>query len=1190
MTFEEILDQATAMLQRRGRVAYRTLKRQFQLDDEALEDLKIELIKAQCLAADEGGEVLVWTGARAPAPVRDAESPPGQRQEMPRPAGPLAAPLSPIAYTPRHLAERIRAEQVALEARGAPDGERKTITALFADIKGSMDLLEDLDPEEARCIVDPALTLMMQAVHRYEGYVAQSLGDGIFALFGAPIAHEDHPQRALYAALRMQEALRQYAETLRREHGVNLEIRVGVNTGEVVLRSIRTDDLHTDYVPIGHATSLAARLQSLASGGAIVVSAPTYRLTEGFFTFTSLGTAQVKGVSEPVEMYEVAGVGPLRTRLQMAEHRGLVRFVGRQHELEQMQRALELAQGGHGQIVAVVGEPGVGKSRLCYEFKLRALRGCLVLETFAVSHGKADPYLPLIELLKNYFQITPQDDERGRREKVTGRVLTLDPHLDDTLPYLFALLEITDPTAALAQMDPQVRRQRTFEAIKRLFVRESLNQPVLLLMEDLHWLDRETQAWLDLLSEGVVTARFLLLVNYRPEYQHAWASRTYYTQLRLDSLGPAEAEELFTALLGEDTGVIGRSPLQSLKHLILAKTEGNPFFIEEILQALFEQGVLVRDPAGGPGFTPASLITSLTEIHLPPTMQGVLAARIDRLPPEEKALLQTLAVLGKEFALSLLTRVVEQPEDELQRLLAHLRAAEFIYEQPTFPEPEYTFKHALTQEVAYNALLLERRRGLHERTGQAIEALFPSQLAEHYGALAHHYRRSGNVGKAVEYLQRAGQQAVQRSAHAEAISHVTTALDLLRTLPDTIERGRQELVLQTTLAQACKAIKGMASPEVERAATRARELGQQVGETRQLFPVLAMLEGVYRLRAELTMARELAEQLLRLAQCTQEPVHLAQAHTTLGTTLYTLGELVAARVHLEQAKAIYGSQSHGSQELHSLPGPWVSCLSYAAWVLWLLGYPEQALERSQEVLVLAKEQDHPSGLAQALLWAAGLHQFRRERAEAQARAEAAMSLSTEQGFPNWLAIASMQRGWALAAQGHVEEGIAQILQGLAAMRAAGVALGRAHWLTLLAEAYGYVGQTQEGLNVLTEALTTVHNCGGRWWEAELYRLKGELLLQSGLQGLASEVLTPDTERQTRDTEAEACFRQALEIARRQQAKSLELRAAMSLSRLWQQQGKGPEARALLAPIYGWFTEGFDTADLQDAKSLLEALT
>ena len=1180
MTFEEIVDQALAMLQRRGRVAYRTLKRQFQLDDEVLEDLKIELIKAQRLAADEGGEVLVWTGTGAPEPVREAEIPSAPWPELPTPAGPRTASSSPIAYTPRHLAERIRAEQVALEARGTPDGERKTITALFADIKGSMDLLEDLDPEEARRIVDPALTLMMQAVHRYEGYVAQSLGDGIFALFGAPIAHEDHPQRALYAALRMQEALRQYAETLRREHGVNLEIRVGVNTGEVVLRSIRTDDLHTDYVPIGHSTSLAARLQSLASGGAIVVSAPTYKLTEGFFIFTPLGTAQVKGVSEPVEMYEVAGVGPLRTRLQVAAHRGLARFVGRQRELEQMQRALELAQGGHGQIVAVVGEPGVGKSRLCYEFRLCAPRGCLVLETFSVSHGKADPYLPLIELLKNYFQITPQDDERGCREKVTGRVLTLDRHLEDTLPYLFALLGVADPSAALAQMDPQIRRQRTFEAIKRLLVRESLNQPVLLLMEDLHWLDRETQAWLDLLSEGVATARLLLLVNYRPEYQHTWASRTYYTQLRLNPLGQAEAEELLTALLGDDTGAIGHSPLQSLKHLILAKTEGNPFFMEEIVQALFEQGVLVRDPTGGLGFTPASLLSSLAEIQLPPTVQGVLAARIDLLPPEEKALLQTLAVIGKEFSLSLLTCVVEQPEDELPRLLAHLRAAEFIYEQPAFPEPEYTFKHALTQEVAYNALLLERRRGLHERTGQAIEALFPSRLAEHYGALAHHYTRSGNTGKAVEYLRLAGQQAVQRSAYAEAISHVTAALELLETLPDTVERAQLELVLQLTLGEAMAFTKGNGVPEVERAYARARELCQQVGEPQQLFAALVGLHRFYINQAQYQTGLELAEQLLSLAQRQRDPAILVSGHFKKGQSLWWLGELSAARAHLEQAIALDDLHQHRSG----------AGRIFAAMVLWLLGYPEQARERSQEHLALAREWARPPDLTVALFWAAWLHLYRREGPLAQERAEACIALATEYGFALWVALGTIMRGGALAVQGHGEAGIAHLRQGLAAWRAIGSKVGRTSYLTFLAEAYGHVGQTAEGLQVLAEALACAHTTGERCYEAELYRLKGALLLQPGDQGLASGVSTPDAGLQTRDAEAEACFHQALDIARRQEAKSLELRAAMSLARLWQHQGKRTAARELLAPIYGWFTEGFDTADLQEAKALLDELT
>ncbi len=420
--------------------------------------------------------------------------------------------------------------------------------------------------------------------------------------------------------------------------------------------------------------------------------------------------------------------------------------------MEQLQKARELAKGGHGQIVAVMGEPGVGKSRLFHEFKLLLQPGCLLLETFSVSHSKAYPYLPLIELLKNYFHITLQDDERRRREKITGRVLTLDHSLEDILPYLFFLLGIADPASPLQQMDPQIRRRRTFDAIKRLLLRESLNQLLILVFEDLHWLDAETQAFLTLLNDSVATARVLLLVNYRPEYRHDWGSKTYYTQLPLEPLGKKEAEEMLTALLEEKVGATHTSPLQSLKHFILEKTEGNPFFMEEIVQALVEQGVLARpDTVGAHSRAPLP-----TDLNIPPTVQAVLAARIDRLPAAEKELLQTLAVIGKEFSFSLLKQVVNQPEEELQPLLFRLQSVEFIYELLAFPEPEYTFKHALTQEVAYNSLLLERRRVLHERTAQVIETLFHNRLDDHYSELAHHYSRSGNTQKAVEYLRLAG--------------------------------------------------------------------------------------------------------------------------------------------------------------------------------------------------------------------------------------------------------------------------------------------------------------------------------------------------------------------------------------------------------------------------------------------------
>jgi class 3 adenylate cyclase/predicted ATPase len=1037
------------------------------------------------------------------------------------------------------------------------------VTALFADIKGSMELIEELDPEEARAIVDPALKLMIDAVHRYGGYVVQSTGDGIFALFGAPVTHEDHPQRALYSALRMHEAMRHYGERLRADKGLNLQLRIGVNIGEVVVRTIQTGTEYTEYSPIGHSISLAARLQTLATPGSTVISGSMKRLVEGYFLLKGLGPTRIKGVTEPVEVFEVTGLGPLRTRLQQAAGRGLTKFVGRDREIEALRHAAEQAKSGRGQIVAAMAEPGVGKSRLFFEFKATSQAGWMVLETISVSYGKASAYLPVIDLLRNYFRIAGEDDERTRREKVAGKIAILDRSLEDTLPYLFSLLAIVEGDDPLAQMDAQIKKRRTLDSIKRILLRESLNQALMLIFEDLQWIDEQTQELLNLLADSIGTAKILLLVNYRPEYSHHWNSKTYYTQLRLDPLGKESAEEMLAALLGDGKDLI------PLKRFIIERTDGTPFFMEEIVQALFEDGVLHRNGT-------VKLAKSLNEVKVPATVQAILASRIDRLPPDEKELLQTLAVIGREFALSLVRRVADgRKADELERMLADLQMAEFIYEQPATGDIEYIFKHALTQEVAYNSVLIEHRKLLHERAAVALESICAEQLDDRLGDLARHYSRSDNIAKAVEYLERAGQHALQRSAYTDGIASLTASITLLPRLPDSPERNQRELLLQLAIGPALIAVRGYGAPEVQAAYTRARELCERLGDPPELFPTSFGLWLMYCIRGELRTAYELAEQLLRRAQSARDPAQLIDGHAALGQTLYFMGEFLPAKEHLENAISLYDPkrpQAFRNTRFYAE----VFCLSYAAWILWELGYPDQALARGNETLSLAQRLSHPYSLAQAGFIHFGiLRQIRREARAAQENAESGIALAAEHGLADPLACATILHGWAMAKQGRNEEGVAQLLEGLAGRRATGSALNRPHWLSLLAEARGEAGRLDEGLSALMEALAWADEHEDRHYEAEIHRLKGELLLK---------------QNNSNASEAQSCFQRAIEIAHKQSAKSWELRATTSLARLLSQQGYRERARTMLAEIYGWFTEGFDTADLKDAKALLDELS
>ena len=1078
---------------------------------------------------------------------------------------PLASPQqvatkfsSPEVYTPKHLAEKILTSKSALE------GERKQVTVLFADMKGSMELLADRDPEEARKLLDPVIEHMMEAVHRYEGTVSNLMGDGIMALFGAPLAHEDHAVRACYAALRMQESVTRYADGVRRTEGVPIQIRVGLNSGEVVVGAIG-NDLKMDYTAVGQTVHLASRMEQMATPGTIMMAADSLRLAEGYVQVKPIGPVNVKGMAESIEVYELAGAAAARTRLQAAATRGLTRFVGRDAEIETLHQALEHARAGHGQVVAVVGEPGVGKSRLFYEFthSHRAI-DWLIIESGSVSYGKATPYLPLIDLLKAYFKIQERDNQREIREKVTGKLLTLDESLKSTLPALLTLLDVAVDDNAWQGLDPAERRRRTLEAVKRILLRESQLQPLLVVFEDLHWIDSETQAFLDNLIESMPNARFLLLVNYRPEYRHGWGNKTYYSQIRIDPLPPESAMKVLSALLGDDRALL------PLKGLLIARTEGTPFFLEESVRTLVEMNALTGERGN------YRLAKPIESIQVPVSVQAVLAARIDRLALEAKQLLQCASVIGKDFPFALLQGVAELSEENLRRELGHLQAAEFIYETRLFPDLEYTFKHALTHEVAYGSLLQDRRRVLHARIVEAIEKLYADRLIEQVERLAHHSVRAELWEKTVEYLHQAGKKAAVRSATQEAIAYFEQALEALEHLPESRQRIEKAIDIRVDLGPVLIATKGFQAPDVEENYSRAHALCEQFGETPQLFPVLWGLAMARNLRGELRVGRELGDRLLVLADRANDPALLLEAHHAGWGNLSMLGELTSAWFHLEQGFAIYDQQKHKHHAfLYGGHDPGVCCGYHAAEVLWLLGYPDHALRRSKDSLALARELSHPSTMSFALSWAAWFHQYRGERRAVRVRVEEGMTLATGQGFSSRRVQAPFLQGWLLVEEGHEQAGITEMAKILAADRTRGVS-GRwiAQYAALLADAYRKSGRTIEGLKVVTEEQSRVQISGARFYQAEVHRIKGELLLTQD---------TPD------EHQAEACFQDALKIARRQSAKSLELRGAMSMSRLWQRQGKKAEAQNLLAEVYGWFTEGFDTADLKQAKLLLEEL-
>ena len=1041
------------------------------------------------------------------------------------------------------------------------EAERRHLTVLFCDLVDSTPLARRLDPEDYREVIRAYQATCAEVIGRFEGHVAQYLGDGLLSYFGYPQAHEDDARRAVQAGLAMCEALTPLAARLATNQGIRLAVRLGIHTGLVVVGAVGTGR-RQETLALGDTPNVAARLQGLAAPNTIVVSDATWHLVRSDFSGDDLGPQSLKGVETPIRAYRLLGMnGAARSRLDPVTMRILTPLVGREEEMALLRARWAQAKDGLGQVVVLSGEAGIGKSRL-----LQGLYEHVAPEPHVRVEWHCSPYAqqsPLHPVIAHMHRLLRWRADTAPGEKLRALEETLRAYgfpLPEVVPLLAGLLSLSLPEHyPPLTLTPQRQRQKTLETLLTWLFAEAARQPVLFIVEDLHWVDPSTLELLTLLVDQGPAARLLTLFTCRPEFAVPWGLRAHLTPLSLSRLPQPQVAQMVGRVAG------GKVLPVEVVAQIVEKTDGVPLFVEELTKTVLESGLL-QEREGH-----YDLTGPVPTLAIPATLHDSLMARLDRLATV-KQIAQMGATIGRTFPYNLLRAVASLEEAPLQQGLRQLVQTELVYQRGLPPEATYTFKHALIQDAAYQSLLRSTRQQVHQRIAQVLEAQLPEIPASQPELLAHHLTEAGLPAQAVLYWQKAGQRALDRSAYAEAIGHLSRGIQVLTELPATRIRHQQELSLQLSLAQALHASKGQAAPQVERAYGRARELCEHLEDPPQLFRVLLGLYRFYGGRLHYQTALELTEQLHRLALDAQDPDLLLQAHMARGTMLLLLGEFVGARRHLEEAIVVYDPEHHRGDAARHTVDPGVISSSRMSWVLWLLGFPSQALEQSQVTLALAKEVAHAYSLANSRHFAAMLHQFRREPAATQALAEITVTLATELGMAPRLAAGMFMRGWAQMASGQEDEGVAEMDRSLRAFRATGTLLDLPWYLGVLAEARGRAGGVDEGHSLVVEALELA---GGTYFcTAELHRIRGELFLRQA---------EPDV------IEAEGCFQEALRIARGQQGKAWELRAAVSLARLWQQQGKRAQAHELLAPIYGWFAEGIETADLQEAKALVEAL-
>ncbi|MBV9739751.1 MAG: AAA family ATPase [Hyphomicrobiales bacterium] len=1080
--------------------------------------------------------------------------------------GDCGAPLSPKraagsnAEGSSRLIETPRAAGAPLPlATGNAGAERRQLTVMFCDLVGSTELAAGMDPEDLRDVIGAYQDCVAKVVKRFQGFIAKFMGDGVLVYFGYPKASEDDAELAIRAGLKLR---RKIAE-LNARPGLSLSVRIGIASGLVVVGDLIGSGSSQEQAIIGETPNLAARLQAIAKPSTVIIAESTHRLVGSLFDYRDLGSIALKGFAAPVAVREVIGARAHGGRFEALHAGTLTPLVGREEEIEIVLRRWSQAKEGAGRVVLLAGEAGIGKSRITETILERLLsEPHLRIRWFCSPHHTNSALFPIIGSFERAAEFEREDSPKIRREKLQA-VLDEVPTSQEDAALIGELLSLPGaPVASIQAATPQKRKEMTLEALVRRMAGLAAQKPVLALFEDLHWIDATSLEFLNLLVERTRSMRLLLVLTFRPEFPSPWIGQSHVTMIALSRLDAAEAEVLAERAVG------GRALPVEVRKQIVARTDGVPLFVEELTKAIIDGGWLREE---GDKYV---LTGPLPAAAIPTTLHASLVARFDRVAPV-KEVAQIGAAVGRQFSFELMASLIELQPQALADVLEQLVSAELVHRRGTPPDAIYTFKHALVQDAAYGTLLRAKRQELHARIADVLEAKFPETAATQPEILARHCTEANLTTRALVFWQRAGERAAQRSANVEAIAHFQQGLDLIEVSPDRGAYAEQELALLIGLGPVLMATRSSAAPEVGRLYSRARLLAQGAGRSRQLYPAVWGAWLFSYVVGDIEAAGRFADDLFVIARDEGDPDLMLQAYHAAWPTVFADGDLVGTRGHVEAGLAIYVREKHASQaHLYGAHDAAVCGHLHLAWTLTLLGYPDQGLRQMDLALALGRDLVHPPSLVHALWAAAELRYMRREPRAVEECTQALEPFAAQHGSLVVVANATMLRGWALVTRGSVDEGLAALRKGLSNWRDTKSQYHVTNRLARAADALSAAGKTEEALALVDEALADVEKGATRWIESEAHRLKGELRRRYHPTDLAA---------------CERCFQQALDIARRQSAKLLELRAASSLGRLWRDQGRLDDARSILISTYEGFTEGFDTPDLKAAKALIDEL-